>query len=48
MSGYQTDTSMIILKMITIFKKEGNKTSWAEQGHTQDFLFIRNSYEFSL
>ena len=24
------------------------ETSWAEQGHTRDFLFIRISYEFPL
>ena len=24
------------------------ETSWAEQGHTRDFLFIRISYEFQL
>ena len=27
---------------------EYDKTSWAEQGHTRDFLFIMFSYEFPL
>ena len=27
---------------------ESSETSWAEQGHTRDFLFIRISYESPL
>ena len=28
--------------------RKNTVTSWAEQGHTRDFLFIRISYEFPL